>query len=96
MQIDDQLLTRLETLSMIRIDERKREEIIEELSEFLNFADNLKEPDTSGVDDKFAMDDAPTPLREDIPSSNTEINESIIKNAPQSDEHFFIVPKIIE
>ncbi len=96
MQIDDQLLTRLETLSMIRIDERKREEIIEELSEFLNFADNLKELDTSGVDDKFAMDDAPTSLREDIPSCNTEISESILKNAPQSDEDFFIVPKIIE
>ncbi|NPA65882.1 MAG: Asp-tRNA(Asn)/Glu-tRNA(Gln) amidotransferase subunit GatC [Epsilonproteobacteria bacterium] len=96
MQIDEQLLTRLEKLSMIKISEDKREEIIAELSEFLNFADNLKELDTSHVDDKFAMDDQPTITREDIPHCDTQINEDILSHAPQSQDHFFIVPKIIE
>ena len=96
MQIDDQLLTRLEKLSMIRISEEKREGIINDLSEFLSFADNLKELDTSGVDDKFAMDDSPTVTREDIPACDPSINDAILEHAPQSDDHFFIVPKIIE
>ncbi len=96
MQIDEQLLTRLEKLSMLKISEDKRAEIIAELSEFLNFAENLNELDTSGVDDKFAMDDQPTITRDDIPQCDTSINDAILEHAPQSQDHFFIVPKIIE
>ncbi len=96
MQIDEKLLKRLETLSMIKISENKRESIINDLSEFLNFANNLNELDTSNVDDKFAMDENPTITREDTPKCNTEINEEILKRAPESADHFFIVPKIIE
>jgi len=96
MQIDNKLLTRLEKLSMIKIDDEKREGIIKDLSEFLNFAENLNELDTSNIDDKFAMDENPTITRDDIPNCDTTINDDILKNAPQSEDHFFIVPKIIE
>ncbi len=96
MQIDEQLLSRLEKLSMLKIADDKREEIIKELSEFLNFAQNLSELDTSNIDDKFAMDDAPTITREDIPQRDPSISEAVLEHAPESQDHFFIVPKIIE
>lgn len=96
MQIDDTLLTRLEKLSFLKISDDKREEIVKQLSEIVDFVDNLKELDTQNVDDKFAMSDEATFLREDIASCDTDINDSILKNAPLSDDHFFIVPKIIE
>ncbi len=96
MQIDNALLERLEKLSMLKISDEKREEIIEELTEFLNFAQNLQEIDTSKVDDKFSMDDEATITREDTPLCDPSISEAILKNAPQSQENFFIVPKIIE
>jgi len=96
MQVDDALLTRLEKLSFLKINDDKREEIISQLSEIVSFVDNLSTLDTTDVDDNFAMSDRATPLREDTPSCNTNINDDIIKNAPQSGDHFFIVPKIIE
>ena len=96
MQIDEQLLSRLEKLSMLSISDDKREEIIQELSEFLNFAENLGELDTSNVDDKFAMDDKPTITREDIPACDPGISNAILEHAPAAQDHFFIVPKIIE
>ena len=96
MQIDEQLLSRLEKLSLLSISDDKREEIINELSEFLNFAENLSELDTSNVDDKFAMDDTPTITREDEPRRSPQISEAILEHAPNSQDHFFIVPKIIE
>lgn len=96
MQVDDALLTRLEKLSFLKISDEKREEIIQQLSQIVNFVDNLSELDTQGVDDKFAMSNASTFLREDIPYCDFDINDSILKNAPMSDDHFFIVPKIIE
>jgi len=96
MQIDEKLLTRLEKLSYLKISDNKRQEIIEQLSEIVSFVDNLKELDTDGVDDKFAMSDASTPLREDVANCDTQINDDILKHAPNSQDHFFIVPKIIE
>lgn len=96
MQVDDTLLNKLEKLSYLEIDQSKREEIKEQLSEIVSFVDNLSELNTDGVDDKFAMDDRQTPLREDTPSCETNINEDILKNSPRSEDHFFVVPKIIE
>jgi aspartyl-tRNA(Asn)/glutamyl-tRNA(Gln) amidotransferase subunit C len=96
MQVDDALLTRLEKLSYLRVNDDKREEIVAQLSEIVSFVDNLKELDTEGVDSTFAMSDKATPLREDVISSNPEISEEILKHAPQSADNFFIVPKIIE
>ena len=96
MQVDDALLTKLEKLSFLKISDDKREEIISQLSEIVSFVDNLSELDTTGVDDNFAMSDHATPLREDTPKCDTQINDNIINNAPQSADHFFVVPKIIE
>lgn len=96
MQVDDALLSRLEKLSFLKVADDKREEIIKQLSEIVSFVDNLSELDTENVDDKFAMSDESTFTREDIPLCNAQISDSILKNAPQSSDHFFIVPKIIE
>jgi len=96
MQVDDALLSKLEKLSFLKVSDDKREEIIAQLSEIVTFVDNLSELNTDGVDDKFAMSDAQTPLREDIPYCETTINDDILKHAPNSADHFFIVPKIIE
>ena len=96
MQVDDTLLTRLEKLSFVKIDENKRDEIIEQLSQIVSFVDNLSQLDTDGVDDNFAMNDKATFLREDTPACDTTVNDEILKHAPQSEDHFFIVPKIIE
>lgn len=96
MQVDDALLTKLEKLSFLKISEDKREEVISQLSEIVSFVDNLSELNTDGADDSFAMSDKGTYLREDTPFCDKNINEDILKNAPQSDDGFFIVPKIIE
>ena len=96
MQVDDALLTKLEKLSFLKISDDKRDEIKSQLSEIMSFVDNLSELDTQGVDDNFAMNDMQTPLRVDSPLCDVRINDEIIKNAPRSAEHFFVVPKIIE
>ena len=96
MQIDDTLLSRLEKLSSLKIDEDKRDEVVEQLSQIVSFVDNLSELDTKDVDDKFSMNDKSTFLREDTPSCDTQINDEILKHAPKSADQFFIVPKIIE
>ncbi len=96
MQVDDALLTRLEKLSYLQISDDKREEIINQLSEIVSFVDNLSELDTEGVDESFAMTSEGTLTRADLPQCDATVNDDILKHAPQSSDHFFIVPKIIE
>ena len=96
MQVDDALLTKLEKLSFLKVSDDKREEMIAQLSEIVSFVDNLSELNTDGVDDKFAMDDSSTFLREDTKQNDVEIGKSILNHAPLSGDDFFIVPKIIE
>jgi aspartyl-tRNA(Asn)/glutamyl-tRNA(Gln) amidotransferase subunit C len=96
MQVDDALLTKLEKLSFLKVSEDKRDEIIDQLSQIVNFVDNLSELNTKNVDDNFAMNDEATFTREDSPLCNKNINIDILKNSPQSGDHFFVVPKIIE
>jgi len=96
MQVDDALLKRLEKLSFLTIADDKREEIIAQLSGIVGFVDNLSELNTENVDENFAMNASGTPVREDIPACDQSINDDILEHAPQSEDHFFIVPKIIE
>lgn len=96
MNIDNDLLERLEKLSMLKIDAAHREEVIGQLSEILTFVDNLSTLDTSDAADTFALTPQPTKLRPDTPECDTRINDDTLKRAPASESHFFIVPKIIE
>lgn len=96
MQIDETLLQRLEKLSYLQIPQEHREEMIAQLSEIVSFVDNLSELNTEGVDATFAMSDISTALRDDIGVVERAINDDILAHAPHVQEHFFIVPKIIE
>lgn len=96
MKIDNQLLEKLENLSHLNVADDKREEIISQLSDILEYVESLSELDTSNIDSYFSTLEGGTPLREDIPNCDKEINELIIKNAPLTEDNFFIVPAIIE
>ena len=96
MKVDLELLTKLEKLSYLNIAEDKREQVVEQLSEILEYVENLKELDTTELESYFSTLTGGTPMRDDRPVSSKEISQSILKNAPQAEDDFFIVPAIIE
>ena len=96
MKIDNTVLSKLEKLSHLYVDESKKEEIIEQLTEIVSYVENLSELDTSELDASFSTLEGGTPMREDIPHKNPEVPKSILKHAPKSEDDFFIVPAIIE
>jgi aspartyl-tRNA(Asn)/glutamyl-tRNA(Gln) amidotransferase subunit C len=95
-RIDLQTLEKLEKLSHLRIAEEKREEVLAQLSEILEYVENLNELETSGLDSYFSTLEGGTPMREDHPSKDPEVSRIILDHAPQSRDDFFIVPAIIE
>lgn len=92
MQIDDELLGKLQRLAMIEIDDEHKEKVRENLSEILNFVENLNSIDTDSI---TVASNEKTPLRDDEPKQST-IAKEVLENAPSAQDGFFIVPKIIE
>ncbi len=96
MKIDNTLLEKLQKLSALEIAEDKQEEIKSQLSDILNYIENLNELDTSNLESYFSTIEGGTPFREDIVSTNPEIPQIILEHAPLAEDNFFIVPAIIE
>ncbi|DAB34939.1 MAG: aspartyl-tRNA(Asn)/glutamyl-tRNA(Gln) amidotransferase subunit [Sulfurospirillum sp.] len=96
MKIDNDLLKKLETLSSLEIAEKKRDGVIEQLSEIVAFVENLNELNLENEEATFTTVAGGTPMREDEPCVNSHIRQIILDNAPQREDGFFVVPKIIE
>ncbi|HIP30579.1 MAG TPA: Asp-tRNA(Asn)/Glu-tRNA(Gln) amidotransferase subunit GatC [Sulfurospirillum arcachonense] len=96
MKIDNELLKKLEKLSSLEIAEDKRDGMINQLSEIVEFIENLNELDLDKEEATFTTVKGGTPMREDIPSVNPQIIKTILENAPKSKNGSFVVPKIIE
>lgn len=96
MQIDDTVLKNLEKLSHLRVDDSKKEQIREQLTEILGYVENLNELDTKALDATFSTLEGGTPLREDSPRQPDSVAADILSLAPESRDDFFIVPAIIE
>jgi aspartyl-tRNA(Asn)/glutamyl-tRNA(Gln) amidotransferase subunit C len=96
MRFDDTMLQRLEKLSMLKIEEEKREEMVQELEKIVEFVEILGELDTENLDPSYSTLSGGTPMRDDTPNENQKIRDIILENAPQSEEDYFVVPAIIE
>jgi len=94
--IDNTVLEKLEKLSMLKIEEEKKEELAGQLTEILAYVENLAELNTDGLDASFSTLEGGTPLREDVANTNSEVAQNIFAHAPNAENDFFIVPKIIE
>jgi aspartyl-tRNA(Asn)/glutamyl-tRNA(Gln) amidotransferase subunit C len=95
MIVDDALLGKLEKLSNLEIKEEQRHELKSQIENIITFVDSLSELDDRLGEIEFPRVDRHLPFRVDEVSKNTVI-ETIIKNAPKTEENFFVVPKIIE
>ena len=93
MKIDEKLVKRLETLSMVEIEDKAS--MAKDLGEIVEFVEMLNEIDTSSVDATFSTLNKPTTLREDE-IKQSGIIDDILTHAPKAKDGFFIVPKIIE
>jgi len=96
MKFDDAMLQRLEKLSMLTIEDSRREAMIAELEKIVGFVEILSELETENLDPEFSPLGGGTPMREDTPDENPQIRQIILQHAPKSHDDYFVVPAIIE
>jgi aspartyl-tRNA(Asn)/glutamyl-tRNA(Gln) amidotransferase subunit C len=96
MTIDDKLLDRLSKLSSLKIDDAKKESLKSELSDIVNFVENLNEIDVTNISATFSTISGGARLRDDVAVQDLELAQHILNHAPKSEDGYFVVPKIIE
>tara|TARA_Y100000816_G_C26073162_1_gene564691 strand:- start:1398 stop:1685 length:288 start_codon:yes stop_codon:yes gene_type:complete len=95
MSIDKNQVKKVAKLSRISLDDSKLESFSKDLDSILNFVDQLNKLDTSKVIPLSSVLDKTLVPRNDKINDGEKKNE-ILKNSPNKNEDFFIVPKVIE
>ena len=95
MSIDLKTIKHISKLSRISVDEKRAKKLAGDLNSIFDFIEKLSELKTDNVQPLTSVAETTLKLRSDeIKSKN--IREQIIKNSPQDNEDYFVVPKVIE
>lgn len=95
MQIDTQLILRLEELARLELSEAERTQLTGDLSEILKMVEKLEELDTTGVDPLVYINSEVNVLRADEVNNQVSTATAFV-NAPATDGTYFKVPKVID
>ena len=95
MTIDLKTVKHISKLSRISIDDNKAKKLSDDLNSIFKFIEKLEELDTEKIEPLTSIAETSLKLRKDeIKSKN--IREDILKNSPEDNKDFFVVPKVVE
>jgi aspartyl-tRNA(Asn)/glutamyl-tRNA(Gln) amidotransferase subunit C len=111
MKVTDKDVVYVAALANLDLTEEERTGMLRDLNSILDYVDRLNELDTSNVppmaqvSDRYGVDQAKQgserfayASREDVVEGlrKSVVHDEALANAPDADEHFFRVPKVIE
>ncbi len=94
-KIDQIQVRKVAKLSRLELTEAEVEEFTGQLSAILGYVEKVNELDTAEVEPLAHCLPISNVLREDTPKESLG-TERVLANAPQRDEEFFKVPKILD
>jgi aspartyl-tRNA(Asn)/glutamyl-tRNA(Gln) amidotransferase subunit C len=95
MEVNDSLVDKLAHLSRLKFNDTDKQEIKKDLQRMIGFVEKLNELNLDGVEPLLHMSKEVNVLRDDEIKGSVS-REEALKNAPQHDEQFFQVPKVIK
>ena len=95
MSIDIDTARKVAKLARIRVEEARLPDLARELSGTLGFMEQLNEVNVDGVEPMVSVTPMRLKRRADVVTDGN-IQEQILKNAPDAREGFFAVPKVVE
>jgi len=95
MALDTDTVKRIARLARIHVDEADLAPLADELNNILGWVEQLEEVDTDGVEPMTSVVEMVQRLRADEVTDGG-VRDKVLANAPESDDGFFIVPKVIE
>jgi aspartyl-tRNA(Asn)/glutamyl-tRNA(Gln) amidotransferase subunit C len=95
MSVDADTVRRIAHLARIAVAEEEVAPLQAELNAILAFVEQLSEVDVAGVEPMTSVTPMDMKKREDKVTDGG-IADDIVKNAPATEDHFFVVPKVVE
>ena len=95
MTINKEAVKKISKLSRIASNDEFETSMIKDLNTILKFVDQLNEVDTKGIEPLSSVVEQKLFQREDVVKKINE-KEEILKNSPNKNENYFVVPKVIE
>lgn len=95
MSVDKDTVRRIAKLARIAIEEERVQPMVNELNNILAWVEQLKEVDICGVQPMTALGPASLKMRADEVTAGGDA-AAITANAPESEDHYFVVPKVVE
>ena len=93
--VDIPTINKIARLSRLNIPDASKQNLTNDLNKILGFVAQLDEVNTSDVKPLASVTGHKLPLRSDKVTDGN-IEDLILKNAPESSSGFFVVPKVIE
>jgi aspartyl-tRNA(Asn)/glutamyl-tRNA(Gln) amidotransferase subunit C len=95
MQVDEATVRKIARLALIKVTDEEAKALERQLSGILDWVKQLDEVDTEGIEPMTRVVAMLLKKRADVVSDGG-IAEDILANAPVREEHFFVVPKVVE
>lgn len=95
MSVDAETVRRIAHLARIAVAEDEVGHLQDELNVILAFVEQLNEVDVSGVEPMTSVTPMKMTMRRDEVTDGG-MAEEVVRNAPMSEENFFLVPKVVE
>lgn len=95
MQVDEKTVRRIARLARITMTDDEAKSLEGEITGILNWVEQLGEVKTDDVEPMTRVVAQKLAMREDKVTDGG-IADDIVKNAPMIDDHYFVVPKVVE
>lgn len=95
MAVDTQTVRRIAHLARIAVADAEIEHLKGELNAILAFVEQLEEVDVAGVEPMTSVTPMKMKMRADEVTDGG-IADQIVANAPATQDHYFMVPKVVE
>ncbi len=95
MSVDKDTVQRIARLARLAMGEERLAPMVDELNAILSWVEQLSEVDVEGVEPLTGVAVHKLKMREDVVNDGG-YPDDLTKNAPFADDHFFVVPKVLE
>lgn len=94
-EVDEATVHRIARLARLKVTDAEAVSLKGELNAILKWVEQLGQVDTKGVEPMTRVVAMALKQREDIVTDGGKADD-IVKNAPMTEDHFFVVPKVVE
>ena len=95
MTIDLKTIKHISKLSRISVDDDKAKKLAGDLNSIFDFIEKLNKLNTDKIEPLTSVAETTLKFRNDDVRSK-DIRNQILKNSPEENEDFFVVPKVVE